>query len=242
MRKTGAWVAVMLVGAAGAAGFIPSASADEGTPTYMNAEVLRVDPLTRLLTVRKPQGAEEIMELDERLAGFPGVGPGDQVILTVRRQPGRAWVSAIMKAAPTTPAEASPSMNALAAAVPPAGATPRQSFAVHVAGLSQQANRIDGLWNSFRTACDARVRGTYEGAREWFAIWDGTVRSDLSNGFCRDLHNKIVDLGEGVKSAMSSAEDTARRSLPPGSIREIRRRYSMDWDGWDREAPPRLTR
>jgi len=219
--------------------------ADDSSPTYMNAEVSRVDPLTRLLTVRKPQGSLETLELDERLAGFGAIAPGDHVILTVRRQPGRAWVSAIMKATP--PDAAGPdafSSDELDALAPTglAGAPPRQSFAVQVALLAQRANRVDGLWRSFRASCDVRVRASYDGAREWFGLWDETVRSDLSSGFCRDLYNRIVDLGEGVKGAMSEAEGAARGSLPPGSIREIRRHYAMDWEGWDRVPPARQSR
>jgi hypothetical protein len=237
MRKTAALLGVLLLGATVAA--VPSASSDDGTPTYTNVEVVAVDPLTRLMTVRKPQGEVETVELDERLAGFGGIAPGDYVILTVRRQPGRAWASAIMQA---TPPLASNDLHGLATDKLPASPTPRQSFAVDVATQAQRANRVDALWNSFRTSCGARVRTSYEGARDWFGFWDDSVRADLSSGFCRELFNKIVDLGEGVKNGMSTAEDAARRSLPPGSIREIRRHYAMDWDGWDRVAPARLTR
>jgi hypothetical protein len=244
MRPIALSVGVLVLAGAGVLARPAAARADDTSPTYMNVEVVRVDPLTRLLTVRKPQGSVETMELDERLAGFGDVAPGDHVILTVRRQPGRAWVSAIMKtAAPAGPdAATSDDLHALGPSTLAANATPRQSFAVQVALLSQRANRVDGLWNSFRSSCDARVRGNYDGAREWFGFWDDAVRSDLSSGFCRDLYNRIVDLGEGVKTAMVTAEDVARGTLPPGSIREIRRHYAMDWDGWDRVAPARQSR
>jgi hypothetical protein len=244
MRTIALPIGLLVLAAAGLFGRPASVRADDSSPTYMNAEVLRFDPLRRLITVRKPLGSEETMELDERLAGFGDVAPGDDAILTVRRQPGRAWVSAIMKATPKAPddAAASDDLHAL----PPAGlagnATPRQSFAVQVELLSQRASRVDGLWNSFRSSCGARVRGNYEGAREWFGFWDDAVRSDLSSGFCRDLYNRIVDLGEGVKAAMVTAEDVARATLPAGSIREIRRHYAMDWDGWDRVPPARQSR
>lgn len=38
---------------------------------------------------------------------------------------------------------------------------------------------------------------------------------------------------------MAQAEDAARRSLPPGTIRAVRLRYAMDWDEWGRPAPER---
>src|SRR5262249_17639803 len=100
MRPIALPIAVLCLAAAGFFARSTSVRADDSSPPYMNVEVVRVDPLRRLITVRKPQGSEETMELDERLAGFGGVAPGDHVILTVRRQPGRAWVNAIVKATP----------------------------------------------------------------------------------------------------------------------------------------------
>jgi len=99
---------------------------------------------------------------------------------------------------------------------------------------------VDRVWSEFRKACDATVGAGYDGGREWFALWDGHVRADLSDGFCRDLHNQVVALGEPVNVGMASAEDAARRSLDPGEIREIRRRYALEWDGWGRIPPKQL--
>jgi len=50
---------------------------------------------------------------------------------------------------------------------------------------------------------------------------------------------QIVGLGEPVMRGMAQAEDAARRSLSPGEMRDVRLRYSMDWDGWGRPAPER---
>lgn len=75
------------------------------TPKYMNAEVVKVRVQERLLVVRDNEGAEQTMQLDDRVAGFADLRPGDQVILTVRGEPGRARVEAILKAkAPSEPA------------------------------------------------------------------------------------------------------------------------------------------
>jgi hypothetical protein len=80
-------------------------------------------------------------------------------------------------------------------------------------------------------AAATRARGGFARAND--------VRADLSNGTCRDLYNQIVGLGETVKRGMAGAEDAARRSLSPGEIRDVRLRYSMDWDGWALPAPER---
>ena len=57
----------------------------------------------------------------------------------------------------------------------------------------------------------------------------------------RDWVYQIIGQGEAVKTQMAAAEDVARRSLAPGSIREIRRRYALEWEGWGLSAPERLS-
>jgi len=222
-----------------------AAGRDQGSPTYTNAQVLGVDVAGRTLVVRNAGGAEEKVELDDHVAGFEDVKAGDHVILALRGEPGRARVSAIIKSK-ATPASrsvtgsASPAGNEGTAARASGAAAASAFFATRVAALAAQADRVDRVWGEFRKACDSTVGGRYDGGREWFALWDGLVRADLSHGFCRDLHNQVVALGEPVNVEMAAAEDAVRRSLPPGEIREIRRRYALEWDGWGRIPPKQL--
>jgi hypothetical protein len=115
-----------------------------------------------------------------------------------------------------------------------------RGFADRTAAIAEQANRVDPLWRSFREGCDVKVSGQYEGGREWLSLWDTQAKADLSSGFCRDLFDQIVNAGSDVNKSMAAAEEGVRTSLLPGAIREIRRRYSMDWDGWGRQAPAML--
>ena len=40
---------------------------------------------------------------------------------------------------------------------------------------------------------------------------------------------------ERIRQGMDEAADDARRTgVYPGTQRQIRRKYRMDWDGWDR--------
>jgi hypothetical protein len=212
------------------------------TPVYTNVEIVSIDSVTRLAVVKNSKGAEETLEFDDSLAGTPGVKAGDRVMLTVRGEPGRRRISAITKATEGSKATA----NQTSASTPSASQDVDQSrgvrehFANQVASLSQQARAIDAVWGSFVTSCSAKASSSAEGGRDWFGLWDGRVKADLSSGFCRDLFNQLVTSGEGIKKAMAAAEDVARKTMDAGEVREIRRLNSMDWDGWELPAPDKL--
>ncbi len=220
-----------------------SAAAQETTaPTYSNVQVVSIDPVTRLVVIKNAKGANETFELDDAVAGGAGVKAGDRVMVTVRGEPGRRRVSAISKvgANPVPVVSPSPLVTPRAGLVDPAHVEMRDRFASQVAAISQQARSIDGVWASFQTSCDVRPISTPPGAREWFGLWDQTVKADLSSGFCRDLFNQMVTAGEGVKKSMAAAEDVARKSLTPEEVRDVRKLNSMDWDGWALPAPDKL--
>jgi hypothetical protein len=224
--------------------FVRGASGQERAvpPAYANVEVVSIDPSTRLVVIKNSKGAQETFELDDLLAGVPGVKSGDHVMMTVRGEPGRKRISAITKVG-ASPAPAS--SNSSAATSPPKNPDPardemRERYADKVANLSQQARATDVLWSSFVTSCDAKQTSSAEGSRDWFGLWDARVKADLSSGFCRDLFNQIVSSGEGVKKAMGAADDVARKTLEAGEMRDIRKLNSMDWEGWTLPAPDKL--
>lgn len=222
-----------------------SALGQEGpaAPSYSNVQVVSVDPATRIVVIKNSKGVKETLELDDTLAGASGVKAGDRVMLTVRAEPGRKRISAMTKVtaspAPSS-VTASPVAAPLATAADPARIEMRRVFANQVAALSQQARPVDAVWSSFVSSCDVKQAAGTEGAREWFGLWDGRVKADLSSGFCRDLFNQIVGSGEGIKKAMASAEEVARKTLGVEELRDIRRLNSMDWDGWALPAPDKL--
>jgi hypothetical protein len=240
MRRLHLWVALLTMAAGGVAVAHASPGPDEGPPTYTNARVVAVDAIGRTLVIRNARGAEEKVVLDDNLAGFEDIRAGDRVSLTLRAGPGWARVTSIIKATPESKAAASPSPSPVAPRADAEARASREAFVAQVARVAGQADGADRVFNEFRRACDFQATNPHEGARAWFAIWEGSIRADLSGGFCRDLFNQIIDLGEPVKAGMAAAEEVARRSLSPGEIREVRRQYRMDWDGWALTAPKRL--
>ncbi len=218
----------------------PAANAAGATPRYTNAELVSVNPQNRLVVIRNTDGREQTLQLDDNVAGLEALRAGDRVILTLREEPGLTRISSIAKslapqAAPNPPASRPP----VAAVAPLSSGLSR--FNEQVAALAQQAGQVDAVWNEFRTACNVTLRSTYTDGRDWFSLWDDTAQIDVSGGICRDLFNQLVGQGETVKAGMAGAEEAARKAdLPPGDLRETRRRYSMEWGGWGLPAPELL--
>jgi hypothetical protein len=68
----------------------------------------------------------------------------------------------------------------------------------------------------------------------WFAIWSaagavgGTARAD-----CSAMHGDILERANRVRAVMQDASERARRAgVFPGEARDVRRKYSLDYDGW----------
>ena len=223
------------------------------TLTMTNAEVVSVDPSQRLMVIRNTLGKDQTVELDDQLAGFSGIRAGDKVVLSLRKGPGRDRVMAISKGGVTpakdsrvvtsapgaTTTEAAAGAAANAAAIPASQAS-LNAYSDRVATLAQQANEVDRLWGEFRNVCNVTVDAHYD-SREWLSLWDKQARVDLSSGACRDLFNQLITAGETVNASMAAAGESAKKAgLVDGDLRQIRQRYSMDWEGWGRTPPERL--
>jgi hypothetical protein len=224
--------------------------------TMTNAEVVSVDPSQRIMVIRNTQGKNQTVELDDQLAGFGGIRPGDKVVLSLRKGPGRDRVTSISKGGAPAPASGSrvdtspagaattkepAAANAAAStAEVPASQASVNAYSDRVATLAQQANEVDRLWGEFRNVCNVSVDAHYD-SREWVSLWDKQARVDLSSGSCRDLYNQILTAGETVNAGMAGAGESAKKGgLVDGDLRGIRQRYSMDWEGWGRTPPERL--
>jgi hypothetical protein len=221
-------------------------AADPPAADHVTAEVVSVNIANRTLVVRISGAAAQTVELDDTVAGLGDVKAGDRVILSLRKEPGHAKVTWLARDADRKKDGKDAAARVTTSATP--GVQPRDvealrlGFSERTAALAEQATRVDALWRSFREGCDVKVTGQYEGAREWFSLWDTQAKADLSGGFCRDLFDQIVSAGSDVNKGMASAEDGVRNALQPGAIRDIRRNYSMDWEGWSRPTPTQLER
>jgi hypothetical protein len=229
-------VALLLIAWGSAAGV----KAEQATSRFTNAELVSINPQTRLVVIKSSSGRERVLKLDDTVAGLDGLRAGDRVILALREEPGMTRISSIAKSVGRPPSADPPATRAPAETSAPASPE-LDAFADQVAALAVQASQVDALWNDFRTTCKATLRSSYADGRDWFSLWDNNAQVDLSNGTCRDLFNQVVERGEAVKGGMVRAEEAARvANLVPGDLRATRRRHSMEWSGWSRPAPDRL--
>jgi hypothetical protein len=99
--------------------------------------------------------------------------------------------------------------------------------------VARHAAQLDGYWDRIRANCAVRAAPGYD--REWFGLWDGRTTLTSPDMSCSSAVRDLEQVATEVRSAMSTAQEEARRSsVLPGQLREIRRRYRMDWVGFDR--------
>jgi hypothetical protein len=106
-------------------------------------------------------------------------------------------------------------------------------YAQIVEAVARQSAQLDAYWGRIKANCTVRVAPGYD--REWFGLWDGRTRIDTPDQACGSAVTELGEMSAQVRSVMASSQEDARRaSVLPGQLREIRRRYRMDWPGFER--------
>jgi S1-C subfamily serine protease len=102
-----------------------------------------------------------------------------------------------------------------------------------VQAVGRRAAQIDGYWDRIKANCRTRVAPGYD--REWFGLWDGRSALTSQDASCVAASRDLEDLAAEIRTVMSTAQEDARRSsVLPGQLRDVRRKYRMDWPGWER--------
>ena len=102
-----------------------------------------------------------------------------------------------------------------------------------VEAVARQSVQLDAYWSRIKANCTVRVAPGYD--REWFGLWDGRTTLNTPDASCGSAVRELEDMAAQLRTAMATAQEEARRSSAlPGELREIRRRYKMDWPGFDR--------
>jgi S1-C subfamily serine protease len=98
-----------------------------------------------------------------------------------------------------------------------------------------RANQLDGLWNRYAASCVSTAVKT--GDRPWFAVLEpnGVSMTRVSNVDCESWFETVTTNARPIYDEVARATETARRSgVYPGTLRDLRRRYRMEWGGWGR--------
>ena len=99
---------------------------------------------------------------------------------------------------------------------------------------AQRADQIDQQWRRFQANC---VAGGFsgDGQREWFSARDHAPAYKTPNSGCtafaRDLQVYVRELSDFMAQ---EAEQARRAGVYPGTLRDVRRKYRLDWSGWER--------
>jgi S1-C subfamily serine protease len=133
--------------------------------------------------------------------------------------PGSSLIASAQK--PPGPASDDPRAQALAA------------YENQLKSVQPRADQIDDYWDRFRKSCNAGAIGG--GDRQWFGLW--TQRPEIRTTIpdCSVWLNDLVQLATGVRTTMTAADETARRGgVYPGEARDLRKKYRLGWDGWEK--------
>lgn len=107
-----------------------------------------------------------------------------------------------------------------------------------VRAMALKANEIDAHWFRYRDSClrdnavtadiDNRLYGGNRD-REWFVLFNEDVRTPADDN-CRQLRVELNRMASDWRDTMTRMEDAARRNdVLPGSMREIRERYRVEF-------------
>jgi S1-C subfamily serine protease len=107
-------------------------------------------------------------------------------------------------------------------------------FEQQMQAAAQRADQIDEQWRRFIGNCLVNPLPS-DAEREWFMLRDKAPAFKTPDMWCstfaKDLQGYVRQLGE----FMSQANEQARRAgVFPGTLRDARRKYRLDWSGWDR--------
>jgi len=101
---------------------------------------------------------------------------------------------------------------------------------------ARNSDQIDANWQRNSKLCVASATPT-GGDRSWFAVYvpDG-IKVARSNAYdCFAWIDELKNAANQIKTTLDMAAESARRDgVYPGTIRQIRQKYRMDWAGWDR--------
>ena len=113
-------------------------------------------------------------------------------------------------------------------------ATGADNFTSTLAALARRADALDTWWNQYRSSC--RVTAVPGGhTREWFHLYDPHSPLHQTAAYCATALNALQAEADAIHAAMLGADEAARRAdVFPGTRRELRRRFRLDYAGWER--------
>jgi hypothetical protein len=112
-----------------------------------------------------------------------------------------------------------------------------QEFERDMGYLARKADDADIAWERFLAGCRVNVTSVVAVAgvadRDWLAVAGVSVVQKQWTDACAEA-GTFFALAHQVHDGVCVAMDRARRNwVYPGTTRDLRHKYRLDWDGWD---------
>jgi len=110
-----------------------------------------------------------------------------------------------------------------------------QDYARALDAIARAAAEVDSLWTRYASGCVTVTMAS--GDHPWFAAYTpGGVRLGASvTVACTAWFDAVKTRADALRGEMDRAGEAARqRGVYPGAARDLRRRYRLQWSGWDR--------
>jgi hypothetical protein len=100
--------------------------------------------------------------------------------------------------------------------------------------LARRADELDIDWRRFRQQCyEGNVTGSFE--RDWFAIFEPKAMQGAVSSGCGPWFNNARSEAYLIRNSVEAGDEAARKSdVYPGTRRDLRHKYRLDYSGWDR--------
>jgi S1-C subfamily serine protease len=97
-----------------------------------------------------------------------------------------------------------------------------------------RADQLDQQWQRFNSNCLVN-RVPSDAQRDWFVVRDQVPTYKTPSSWCTSAARDFQGYVRELSQYMAQAGDQARRGgVYPGTLRDARRKYRIDWSGWDR--------
>jgi len=109
-----------------------------------------------------------------------------------------------------------------------------QAYAQVLEWAARNGQQLDAYWDKYASSCVASSSRT--GDHPWFAAFEPNgIRLNGTSAYnCQSWLDTIQNNAAAIKAEVDKAGEVARKSgVYPGVLRDVRRRYHMDWSGWD---------
>ena len=108
-----------------------------------------------------------------------------------------------------------------------------KAFEESLRTVATRAAEIDNYWTEIKRECGGRAAGAYD--HEWFALWENRLTVSSSNSWCLYGMKTVGQTADQLRGRMITLHENARRAgVYPGDLRQVRSKYHLDWNGWDR--------